>query len=100
MELNELSASLTSEYIEVASESRRRAGSSSFRNDERNEGRDISVLSVVRCVVVLVSSETMTLERSTWPVSGGDRRMASKGDWGGEQLRFAGRAGTGGDSGV
>ena len=100
MELNELSASLTSEYIEVASESRRCAGSSSFRNDERNEGRDISVLSVVRCVVVLVSSETMTLEGSTWPVSGGDRRMASKGDCGGEQLRFAGRAGTGGDSGV
>lgn len=98
--MNELSASLTSEYIEVASESRRRAGRSSARNDERNEGRDMSVPSVVRWVFVLVSSETITFEGSTWPVSGGERRMASKGDCGGEQLRFSGRAGTGGDSGV
>ena len=100
MELNELSASLTSEYTEVASESRRRAGSWSFRNEDRNEERDMSVFSVVRCVVVLVSNEIMTLEGSTWLVNGGDRMMASKAACGGEQLRLTGRAGTGGESGA
>lgn len=100
MELNELSASLASEYTEVASESRRRTGMRPFRNEERNEERDMSVPSVVRCVVELVSSETRTLEGSTWSDKGGDRRMASNSACGGEQLRFSGSAGTGGESGA
>lgn len=89
--MNELSTSLFVEYTDRESESAE--GNSPRRNDARQDGRETSVAIVVRCVAVLVSSETMIFEGSSVLLGTGDTRIASKGDCGGETGTPPGPAG-------